>query len=157
MSLKHINSKLQSERGFTIVELLIVIVVIGILAAITIVAYNGVTARANATSAEAVASSVLKKAEAYNADLGTGYPTDPDQLTTAASTTTYNLTGITFTEATPEPTTAPANAQQVKFFSCAGATGVQVEYWDYASTETDKWTAVTTGSCGTPTYVQATP
>lgn len=30
------------KRGFTIVELLIVIVVIGILAAITIVAYNGI-------------------------------------------------------------------------------------------------------------------
>ena len=30
------------QRGFTIVELLIVIVVIGILAAITIVAYNGI-------------------------------------------------------------------------------------------------------------------
>jgi prepilin-type N-terminal cleavage/methylation domain-containing protein len=34
-------------RGFTIVELLIVIVVIGILAAITIVAYNGIQDRAN--------------------------------------------------------------------------------------------------------------
>jgi prepilin-type N-terminal cleavage/methylation domain-containing protein len=32
----------QKQRGFTIVELLIVIVVIGILAAITIVAYNGI-------------------------------------------------------------------------------------------------------------------
>jgi len=35
-----------SRQGFTIVELLIVIVVIGILAAITIVAYNGIQARA---------------------------------------------------------------------------------------------------------------
>jgi prepilin-type N-terminal cleavage/methylation domain-containing protein len=34
------------KRGFTIVELLIVIVVIGILAAITIVAYNGIQTRA---------------------------------------------------------------------------------------------------------------
>ena len=34
------------KKGFTIVELLIVIVVIGILAAITIVAYNGVQTRA---------------------------------------------------------------------------------------------------------------
>lgn len=34
------------QRGFTIVELLIVIVVIGILAAIVIVAYNGVQSRA---------------------------------------------------------------------------------------------------------------
>jgi prepilin-type N-terminal cleavage/methylation domain-containing protein len=36
--------------GFTIVELLIVIVVIGILAAITIVAYNGIQSRARATT-----------------------------------------------------------------------------------------------------------
>lgn len=35
------------RRGFTIVELLIVIVVIGVLAAITIVAYNGVQDRSN--------------------------------------------------------------------------------------------------------------
>jgi len=34
------------RRGFTIVELLIVIVVIAILAAISIVAYNGIQARA---------------------------------------------------------------------------------------------------------------
>jgi type IV pilus assembly protein PilA len=34
------------NKGFTIVELLIVIVVIGILAAITIVAYNGIRTRA---------------------------------------------------------------------------------------------------------------
>lgn len=37
----------KKQTGFTIVELLIVIVVIGILAAITIVAYNGVQTRAN--------------------------------------------------------------------------------------------------------------
>ena len=42
----------KSSSGFTIVELLIVIVVIGILAAITIVAYNGVTARADYAKAQ---------------------------------------------------------------------------------------------------------
>jgi len=42
------NSRLRN-RGFTIVELLIVIVVIGILAAITIVAFNGVQERARNT------------------------------------------------------------------------------------------------------------
>jgi prepilin-type N-terminal cleavage/methylation domain-containing protein len=40
------------QKGFTIVELLIVIVVIGILAAITIVAYNGVQQRATASATQ---------------------------------------------------------------------------------------------------------
>lgn len=39
--------RVKTQKGFTIVELLIVIVVIGILAAITIVAYNGIQDRAN--------------------------------------------------------------------------------------------------------------
>ena len=38
-----------NKRGFTIVELLIVIVEIAILAAVTIVAYNGINERAQAS------------------------------------------------------------------------------------------------------------
>jgi len=39
-----------TKRGFTIVELLVVIVVIGILAAITVVAYTGVTQKATVST-----------------------------------------------------------------------------------------------------------
>ena len=42
----------KQTHGFTIVELLIVIVVIGILAAITIVSFNGVQERAKTTQAQ---------------------------------------------------------------------------------------------------------
>src|SRR5688500_17179375 len=67
--------KLKDERGFTIVELLIVIVVIGILAAIVIVAYNGVQNQARTTEALANAKEVANKSEIYNADAGNGqYP-----------------------------------------------------------------------------------
>ena len=58
------------QKGFTIVELLIVIVVIGILAAITIVAYNGVQARANDTKIRAVAVQVEKAIKLWHVDSG---------------------------------------------------------------------------------------
>ena len=46
-------TKRNTSHGFTIVELLIVIVVIGVLAAITIVAYNGIQKRARTVAATA--------------------------------------------------------------------------------------------------------
>lgn len=66
--------KKEHKQGFTIVELLIVIVVIAILAAITIVAYNGVQARAkNAQTVQAVTQWV-KAVKMYNLDTDT-WPT----------------------------------------------------------------------------------
>ena len=51
-------TKQTKSSGFTIVELLIVIVVIAILAAITIVAYNGIQDRANTTANQGIASTL---------------------------------------------------------------------------------------------------
>lgn len=56
----------QPQRGFTIVELLIVIVVIGILAAIVIVAFNGVSARSRDASLASSITAVQKGLELYN-------------------------------------------------------------------------------------------
>lgn len=60
----------KQEKGFTIVELLIVIVVIGILAAITIVAYNGIQARSRTTAVTADLRSIEKAMLLYRADHG---------------------------------------------------------------------------------------
>ena len=59
------------SRGFTIVELLIVIVVIGILAAITIVAFNGVQQRAKDSRIQSETKSLLKAAELARNSKGT--------------------------------------------------------------------------------------
>lgn len=58
------------HSGFTIVELLIVIVVIAILATISIVAYNGIQQRANNTAIIDAASKSLRVVQAYIAANG---------------------------------------------------------------------------------------
>src|SRR5690242_21213368 len=63
------------QSGFTIVELLIVIVVIGILAAITIVAYNGVQERATNATIKSDMANAAKKIELFKVDNGDKYPT----------------------------------------------------------------------------------
>jgi len=63
----------KQQRGFTIVELLIVIVVIAILAAISIVAYNGIQQRARDAERQQELSTLQKALEMYQIDNG-GYP-----------------------------------------------------------------------------------
>lgn len=60
-------------RGFTIVELLIVIVVIGILATITLVAYNGVQNRARTASVSSALNQASKKLALYQVE-NSSYP-----------------------------------------------------------------------------------
>lgn len=65
----------KTNNGFTIVELLIVIVVIAILAAITIVAYNGIQERARVSAVSSALNQVNKKLGVFAVD-GNGYPAD---------------------------------------------------------------------------------
>ncbi len=67
-----LNKKL--NRGFTIVELLIVIVVIGILAALVIVTYNGIQQKARDTERKTDINAIASHLEAFNAQSGR-YPT----------------------------------------------------------------------------------
>lgn len=73
-------NKRHKQAGFTIVELLIVIVVIGILAAITIVAYNGTQQRARDTTRQSDISNLTKALEVYYSINGQ-YPTSSGSTT----------------------------------------------------------------------------
>jgi prepilin-type N-terminal cleavage/methylation domain-containing protein len=59
-----------SRHGFTLVELLIVIVVIAILAAVSVVAYNGIQERADDSKAAYAASTYAKAIRMYITDGG---------------------------------------------------------------------------------------
>lgn len=155
MSLQQIKN-MKDQKGFTIVELLIVIVVIGILAAIIIVAYQGVAARANTTKAKTLASTVQKKAEAYAADTSTGggngsYPTTAAQFSGDLAGLPAGTSILTGTGAT-----LSASTTQVKYQVCNSGGGYKITWWDYsksggAGESTDSLVGGnTTGTCDTP-------
>jgi type II secretion system protein G len=88
---KRITLKNKSRDGFTIVELLIVIVVIGILAAITIVAYNGVQTRARDATRKSDLAVIAKAIQLYYADNGV-YPPGSTGWCTELSNPVYPQT-----------------------------------------------------------------
>jgi len=87
-SIALLKQKHYKKTGFTIVELLIVIVVIAILAAISITAYNGVQNRANDNAIRTDAVNIHRKLTLAKVDLGT-YPQGAADLNNQAS---YKLT-----------------------------------------------------------------
>lgn len=138
-------TKQTKSRGFTIVELLIVIVVIAILAAITIIAYNGIQNRAKTAQYQGDANAIIKVAEAANAKPdGTGYPADPTGFPSSTSSEDVKLPAniVIADAATVSDETAGSNPQvsastktyRVKF--CSGTpntTGLTVYYWDFSA------------------------
>lgn len=149
MTFNNIKTMKQKDGGFTIVELLIVIVIIGILAALVIVAYTGITNRANATKAKTNAQAIQKKAEAIYANNGSTYPTlttgftgDVGSLPAGVSL----LTGAGALSGTNGTTT-------VEYQTCASGQGYQVWYWDYSATTPARTSAGTGGTqtgCAVP-------
>jgi len=157
------NKKVKSQ-GFTIVELLIVIVVIGILAAITIVAYNGIQSRGKAAAAQALANGIIKKAEIYNTEpTTTGYPATLAVLTGAASSTSYAVEASSLTPVTAFSASMANPEKSVLYKKCGhtgtttaatsaatvtSQTGASVDYWNNGATATLS-AGQTSGSVGT--------
>lgn len=86
----------RSVSGFTIVELLIVIVVIAILAAISVVAYNGIQARAYNTSVISAARNTVNLINSYVAT-NSAYPSTTSELCATQVNTCSNNVGTNVT------------------------------------------------------------
>jgi prepilin-type N-terminal cleavage/methylation domain-containing protein len=125
---RNYNKIKQGRAGFTIVELLIVIVVIGILAAITIVSYSGITARANTAKAQTNAANTQKVAEAYNAD-NNGYPAT-SALLTSYSGSAKLPTGITLQATAP---TSANGTTTLLYVPNTASTGGCIGYWNFST------------------------
>ena len=120
-------------KGFTIVELLIVIVIIGILAAISIVTYNGVMTRSRDSERQSDARNIANAASAYKAQED-NWPS-ADQLKTGFDT--VKLSGKASSQLRSTAVSAATDKAFYGMTNCtsgtpSSTTGVQITYWNEA-------------------------
>jgi prepilin-type N-terminal cleavage/methylation domain-containing protein len=121
-----------NQQGFTIVELLIVIVVIAILAGITIVAYNGIQNKAKTSTGAATEQTFIQKVEAVNSLIGR-YPGSDADFELYPDTSIAGK-GFTFSPVLLDGTQSPSTL----LYSACGptvmtATGAKIRYWDFTN------------------------
>lgn len=130
------------QKGFTIVELLIVIVVIAILAAISIVAFTGIQQRGRDSARVSDVNSISKALTAYTAD-GNAWPAAADVQDELEDYTTANLSAEVIGKISADAPTETNNT--VYGYAPCGSTGANLTWYkeqDNAGVQT-----VTVGSC----------
>lgn len=136
-------------KGFTLVELLIVIVVIAILAAISIVAYNGVTQKARDDERATNARNVINAIASYHAENGQ-YPSGAADLKNKlAGFNTVKVGSAVLDTLKHVAPGSGAEAKTLQVFVCKKAdsvVGIKLAHWkEDGNTRPEQTTGEVTG------------
>ncbi|HHF3063954.1 TPA: type IV pilin protein [Vibrio diabolicus] len=99
------NSKQKKQKGFTLIELMIVVAVIGVLAAIAIPQYQNYVKKSEAAAGLATLRSLTTNIDTFIADTGS-FPTDADASALGAATDMNKLGTIAFADSGASGATA---------------------------------------------------
>lgn len=139
------NLQNNKQSGFTIVELLIVIVVIAILAAISVVTFTGIQNRARTSSGQQLASQVETKAQAFYT-VAAGYPKEYSEFEKIKESKLEGIAAANFKSAALADGPAGDQGKSISYEKCGTesattadgvsvniVTGAKISYWDYTA------------------------
>jgi type II secretion system protein G len=111
------RKRMNNQRGFTLIELMIVVAIIGILTAIAFPLYANIQSRARVAKAQADVRTMASAVVVYSAHMGS-MPASLGTLTSAAT----NAQGAVAGPFIPKPIDPPANWSSYDYTSAANGT-----------------------------------
>jgi prepilin-type N-terminal cleavage/methylation domain-containing protein len=138
-----LQRRLDGEEGFTLVELTIVLLILGIILTIAVPSYLSFKDRASKTAAKADVAQAMRSVQSYNADNFLNAANDPNAIPTDVGYENISLTSL----ATKYDASIPTTAGAPYVLNPAGFTGTSLDFC--LTAVAGRWIAAQHGPGGT--------